>query len=330
MKKLIYLNIMLVLIASCSSDDDDSPANPSITQLAPPTFSVASGTYTEAQTIEITSSESDVVILYAINDDIANAQVYSTPIEINMNGDYTIVARATKSGFEDSDIAQLSITIDIPQSPLKRVEYRSETGNIFNSYDLSYNSDGQLTSVNEEDGERIYNLSYDNELITSIEVVDEGSSFAGTYPVTYTNGLITQIGTDSQLDYTFEYNGDAKVDLWTRENPSDVFTEYVYDTDGNVSSVISYQEGGDMTTPDIELTYSSEMNNLLSDLNIDQAVLLFTGIIDEEELLFSTNLADFKTDINDNISGEISYEFNDDGRIKEINDYMGERVLFKY
>lgn len=81
------------------------------TQVAAPTFSVAEGSYVDAQSIALYCATADASILYTINDGAETA--YETPIELSESGEYTIKAWATKEGLEDSEVVTKTYTIDI-------------------------------------------------------------------------------------------------------------------------------------------------------------------------------------------------------------------------
>lgn len=79
------------------------------TKCATPTFNLtADATYTDAQTLEITSTTADATIHYTIN---GGAENTGQPAEFTENGNYTVDAWATKDGLTDSDHASIKFTI---------------------------------------------------------------------------------------------------------------------------------------------------------------------------------------------------------------------------
>lgn len=79
------------------------------TQCAKPTFNLENGkTYTDAQTMEITSTTADATIHYTIN---GGAEKTGQPAEFTENGEYTVDAWATKDNLTDSDHASITFTI---------------------------------------------------------------------------------------------------------------------------------------------------------------------------------------------------------------------------
>ena len=79
------------------------------TKCATPTFNLtADATYTDAQTLVITSTTADATIHYTIN---GGEEKTGQPAEFTENGNYTIDAWATKDNLTDSDHASIKFTI---------------------------------------------------------------------------------------------------------------------------------------------------------------------------------------------------------------------------
>ena len=84
----------------------DAPAE---TKCATPTFNLENGkTYTDAQTLVITSTTADATIHYTINGGEAKT---GQPAEFTENGEYKVDAWATKDGLTDSEHASITFTI---------------------------------------------------------------------------------------------------------------------------------------------------------------------------------------------------------------------------
>lgn len=81
------------------------------TQVAAPTFSVAEGSYVDAQSIALYCATADASIFYTINNGAETA--YEAPIELSENGEYVIKAWAKKEGLRDSEVVTKTYTIDI-------------------------------------------------------------------------------------------------------------------------------------------------------------------------------------------------------------------------
>lgn len=79
------------------------------TKCAKPTFNLtADATYTDAQTLEITSTTADATIHYTVN---GGEEKIGQPAEFTENGKYTVEAWATKDGLTDSEHASITFTI---------------------------------------------------------------------------------------------------------------------------------------------------------------------------------------------------------------------------
>lgn len=79
------------------------------TKCATPTFNLtADATYTDAQTLKITSTTADATIHYTVN---GGAEKTGLPAEFTENGKYTVEAWATKDGLTDSEHASITFTI---------------------------------------------------------------------------------------------------------------------------------------------------------------------------------------------------------------------------
>lgn len=79
------------------------------TKCATPTFNlIADATYTDAQTLEITSTTADATIHYTVN---GGEEKIGQPAEFTENGKYTVDAWATKDGLTNSEHAPITFTI---------------------------------------------------------------------------------------------------------------------------------------------------------------------------------------------------------------------------
>lgn len=90
-------------------DDFKLVGNEAETKCATPTFSLENGkTYTDAQTLEITSTTADATIHYTVN---GGEEKIGQTAEFTENGKYTVDAWATKDGLTDSEHAPITFTI---------------------------------------------------------------------------------------------------------------------------------------------------------------------------------------------------------------------------
>ena len=76
---------------------------------ATPTFSPGSGTYSEAQTVTISSETAGATIVYTVNN--GEVQSGTTPVTVTVSETSTIEAYATMTGYNDSETASASYTI---------------------------------------------------------------------------------------------------------------------------------------------------------------------------------------------------------------------------
>ena len=92
------------------------------TKVATPTFSVEEGTYTEAQSVTITTTTEGATIYYTIDgtDPTTESNVYSEAVSITETT--TLKAIAVKEGMTDSEIATATYTINIINVNPKNVD----------------------------------------------------------------------------------------------------------------------------------------------------------------------------------------------------------------
>lgn len=125
------------------------------TKCAKPTFNLENGkTYTDAQTLVITSTTADATIHYTIN---GGEEKTGQPAEFTENGEYTVVAWATKDNLTESDPASITFTIAkkcaaptfTPAAGFLKlgnaITFTSATADAEISYQYSYNG-GEYTS----------------------------------------------------------------------------------------------------------------------------------------------------------------------------------------
>ena len=87
--------------------------NPPTPTVATPTFTPAAGTYFEAQTVSITCTTEGATIHYTLDgtDPTESSLIYSTPLPIEETT--TVKAIAVKEGYNDSNIAEATYTIQL-------------------------------------------------------------------------------------------------------------------------------------------------------------------------------------------------------------------------
>ena len=95
----------------------ESGVTPPTLTVETPTFSPEEGTYAEAQNVTIACATEGATIRYTLDgtDPTSNSTAYSSAIAINATT--TVKAKAFKSGYEDSEVASATYTIEIPTPP---------------------------------------------------------------------------------------------------------------------------------------------------------------------------------------------------------------------
>lgn len=106
----IILLSLLLLTFSCSKKTTE----PTTSKVATPTFDVQEGIYNEVLYVEIQCSTQGATIYYTINGATPDASslTYNAPIKIA--SDTIIKAQARKEGFQNSEIASISYSVDVP------------------------------------------------------------------------------------------------------------------------------------------------------------------------------------------------------------------------
>ena len=108
------------------------------TQCSAPTFSLAEGTYYEAQDVTLTCPTSGATIMYTING--GAEQTYSSAIRLAENGTYKIEAYAKIDGASDSKKVSATYTIaDEPVIPFAKMDPANV---VEGTYAIGYTEDG--------------------------------------------------------------------------------------------------------------------------------------------------------------------------------------------
>ena len=107
LKYLLIFVLFVVLLLSCSKKTTESQD-----QCAKPTFSPIGGTYSEPQTVAI-SSTAGATVIYTLDGSAPNSSspAYSNPITVEQTT--TIKALAYRTGWKDSDVASATYTFEV-------------------------------------------------------------------------------------------------------------------------------------------------------------------------------------------------------------------------
>lgn len=204
---------------------------------ATPTFSPAEGTYTSAQSVEISCATSGATIHYTVDGTTPteNSPVYSSAI--NVSSTTTIKAIATATGYNSSDVATATYTITEPAATVTYEKITSTSDLKSGDYLIVY-----------EDG----NLAFDGSLST-LDVVGNSKS------VTITNDEIT---TSDNIYFTYDATaGTLKsasgyyIGQTTNDNGLATSTNTTY------ANAISFDNGNaDIVSSSAHLRYNSASN----------------------------------------------------------------------
>ncbi len=115
---LTFFTSFGLALAGCSGGSPSSPPVSLPPPAATPTFSPAAGTYTSAQSITISDSSAGAGIHYTTDNTAptTNSTLYTGPIPLSASGTTTIQAIASGTGYEPSNVASATYTINLPQA----------------------------------------------------------------------------------------------------------------------------------------------------------------------------------------------------------------------
>ena len=140
----VNANVMLEAIAIKTGYTNSAVASATYTiapVLAPPTFSVAAGTYTGSQSVTISDATSGITIYYTTNGTTPTtaSSVYSAPIAVNATE--TVQAMAVEAGYTPSSVATAVYTI------APSVTYINNPNGGFKASSFKLNNGASITST---------------------------------------------------------------------------------------------------------------------------------------------------------------------------------------
>lgn len=167
-----------------------------------PTFSVAEGTYTSAQVVEISCATSGATIYYTT--DGSTPTTSSTPYSgaITVDHDMTIKAIAVATGYDDSDVATATYTINL--APTLTV---SPTIVNINDDHSANGRKGSFTVTGTNIGTDNVGVTRTNDKFTPALSATTGTTYAGEYNGTPYWGFTPAGSLEGKVDMT--YNGHA-------------------------------------------------------------------------------------------------------------------------
>ena len=115
MKRTIYAYSIIVFIAVLLLHGCNNPNEPDAKIVAAPSFNPPGGeTYTTAQNVTISCATEGATIFYSIDGSTPSIP-YNGPVNIAATA--TLKAKASKSGWTDSQITSAVYTISVPPPP---------------------------------------------------------------------------------------------------------------------------------------------------------------------------------------------------------------------
>ena len=138
----------------------DGASEPLQTQLDAPTFSLAGGTYTSAQSVTISAADG-ATIYYTTdgNDPTTNSNVYSEAISVTATT--TLKAIAVKEGYANSEIASATYTIVEPEC------WYLPDASTTNAVQMTRNADGSFSLTIDIENDKTFLFSKKNSTATA-------------------------------------------------------------------------------------------------------------------------------------------------------------------
>lgn len=187
------------------------------TQCAAPTFSLAEGTYYEAQNVALSCATPGATILYTING--GAEQTYSSAIRLAENGTYKIEAYAKIDGASDSEKVSATYTIaDAPVIPFTKMDPANV---VEGDYVIAYTEDGVTYVMKNEVWKDHYVTGVTCDLTTSVPSDDcvftvkkSGNGYTiqnsdGTYVALVKSGKYTNLKPAEATPYVWTFSGTA-------------------------------------------------------------------------------------------------------------------------
>ncbi len=229
-------------------------------KVASPTFNYLSGIYTEAIEVIISSSTSSAIVYYTLDgSDPLTGQIYSAPITLEEDSEYSFRAIAIKSGWYNSEEAlvdyQITGKVSNPEIDLASgIYYEAITVTISNEMaeaSMYYTLDGSLPSVESEIYIEPLTFNPGDEVTLSVIAFREDWEGSDLLVREYTLPDETYIGSVMM----------TSTSLTTEENPEFTYSILTNQTAGTVTTIISILDEAE--------------NEVASDSNID---MIFSGI----------------------------------------------------
>lgn len=228
---------------------------PTTPKVATPTFSPdPSVTYTSAQTVTISSATEGATIHYTYNG--GSEQTGTSPITLNVNSTATIVAWATLTDYDDSDVATATYTIDL--TPTMTVAPTELSFGSIDGGQLTVTTSNLSAGVNASVLNTNYNANTDKWTVNPSTLGTDG----GSMTVNYGGRLLKSDNT-----VRVSSNGVANVDVPVHYKHSDPIYIVTSSTNWNFSDGIEMNHSGDVysytlnATTETYLVFTKKVGN---------------------------------------------------------------------
>ncbi|QYR10897.1 chitobiase/beta-hexosaminidase C-terminal domain-containing protein [Prevotella sp. Rep29] len=206
------------------------------TKVATPTFSVEEGTYTEAQSVTITTTTEGAKIYYTIDgtDPTTESNLYSEAVSITETT--TLKAIAVKEGMTDSEIATATYTINIINVNPKNVG----TNYFVKVTDVNELEDGDAILIVNEDNNKAMSTTQNtnNRASAVIEIVDNAIE-----PAEDVQKLVLVNAGDNQWMFCAGVSADKGFLTAVTSSSSQNYLRTTTDPDANANAIITITDG---------------------------------------------------------------------------------------
>lgn len=177
-------------------------------QVATPTFSPAEGTFTEAQTVTISCATDGATISYSTD----GGTTWTVGNSLTVSETTTVMAKATKDGMTDSEIATATYTIRQPSTNVDvTVAEGTAQAEYVPVYGYQYDAESQHNQI-------VYPASELNQLHDG-DVINAITFYPTTSTLPFSNGSVTislaNMNQGTTIPWTVDYWGTASGDLFT-------------------------------------------------------------------------------------------------------------------
>lgn len=205
-----------------------------VTQCSNPRFSLAEGTYYEAQEVAISCTTAGATIMYKING--GAEQAYSEPISLSEVGTYTIEAYAKKDGLDNS--ATVEATYTIANRPVITFQKMDPNNVVEGRYVIAYTEDVTTYIMKNEVYQNFYVKGEEYDLTAGapseeyiFTVAKSGNGYTiqnndGTYVALVKNGTHTNLKPAEATPYVWTFSGTADAVVATGDGMGNSYLQF--------------------------------------------------------------------------------------------------------